>query len=174
MSTEFDGEIVIRPVVPTDAEALSRLYNHYVAKTHVTFEEDPITSHEMARRIHDVAGADFPWIVAERNGLLVGYAYVCPWRPRKAYRFSAEATVYIDPAFTGQGIGSQLYGALLPVAAAHGLHAVVGVIALPNDASIRLHERFGFKKVAHLEEIGFKFGRWIDVGYWELKSSGSA
>jgi phosphinothricin acetyltransferase len=169
VSTEFEREVEIRPAVPADADALSRIYNHYVAKTHVTFEEDPITPDEMARRIHDVAGADFPWIVGERNGRLVGYAYVGPWRPREAYRFSAEATVYIDSASTGQGIGSQLYGALLPAAAARGLHVVVGVIALPNDASVRLHERFGFKKVAHLEEIGFKFGRWIDVGYWELK-----
>jgi phosphinothricin acetyltransferase len=169
VSTEFDRDVVIRPAVPTDAEALSRLYNHYVEKTHVTFEEDPVTPGEMARRIQGVADADFPWIVGERSGRLVGYAYVCPWRPRKAYRFSAEATVYSDPALAGQGIGSQLYGALLPAVAARGIHVVVGVIALPNDASIRLHERFGFKKVAHLEEIGFKFGRWIDVGYWELK-----
>jgi len=169
VSTEFDRDVVIRPAVPTDAGAVSRIYNHYVEKTHVTFEEDAITPDEMARRIQGVADGDFPWIVAQRSGRLVGYAYVCPWRPRKAYRCSVEATVYIDPTLTGQGIGSQLYGALLPALAVRGIHVVVGVIALPNDASVRLHERFGFTKVAHLDEIGFKFGRWIDVGYWELK-----
>jgi L-amino acid N-acyltransferase YncA len=169
VSTGLNSQVEIRPAGPADAAALSRIYNHYVSHTHVTFEEDPVTPGEMARRIEGVADAGFPWVVAECIEKVVGYAYACPWRPRKAYRFSAETTVYIDPAFTGRGTGSQLYSALLPALRTHSLHAVVGVIALPNDASIRLHERFGFKKVAHLEEIGFKFGRWIDVGYWELK-----
>jgi phosphinothricin acetyltransferase len=77
-------------------------------------------------------------------------------------------TVYVDPACGSRGIGSKLYGALLPQLASRGVHAAMGGIALPNDASIRLHEKFGFKKVAHFTETGFKFGRWIDVGYWEL------
>ena len=161
------GDVAIRPGVPTDAAALSRIYNHYVTQTHVTFEEDEVSVPELARRIEEVVQAGFPWIVGERGGELLGYAYGCPWRPRGAYRFSAEATIYVDPALTGQGIGSHLYAALLPALAARGLHVVVGVIALPNDASIRLHERFGFTKVAHLDEIGFKFGQWIDVGYWQ-------
>ena len=169
MSTDLNRQVEIRPAVPADAEALSRIYNHYVSHTHVTFEEEPVTPGEMARRMEGVVDAGFHWVVAECIGKLVGYAYACPWRPRKSYRFSAEGTVYIDPAFTGRGIGSQLYRTLLPALRTRGLRVVVGVIALPNDASVCLHERFGFKKVAHLEEIGFKFGRWIDVGYWELK-----
>jgi L-amino acid N-acyltransferase YncA len=169
VSTEFNPDVEIRPAVPADADALSRIYNHYVSHAHVTFEEDPVTPGELAQRIEAVVDAGFPWVVAECTGKRVGYAYACPWRPRKAYRLSAEATVYIDPAFIGRGIGSRLYSTLVPALRTRGLHVVVGVIALPNDASVALHERFGFKKVAHLEEIGFKCGRWIDVGYWELK-----
>ena len=158
------GDTVVRSVVLADADAVARIYNHYVAHTHVTFEEDQVTAREMARRIQGVCDADLPWLVAERDGRLLGYAYASTWRPRRAYRFSVEATAYVDPAFARQSIGSRLYGALLPALAARRLHVVVAAIALPNDASIRLHERFGFTKVAHFEEVGFKFGRWIDVG----------
>ena len=87
--------------------------------------------------------------------------------PRAAYRFSTEVTVYLDHEHVGKGVGSQLYAALFPQLRAQGVHAVLGGIALPNAASVALHERCGLEKVAHLREVGFKFGRWIDVGYWQ-------
>jgi phosphinothricin acetyltransferase len=122
----------------------------------------------MARRIEEAGSASLPWLVAEREGKVAGYAYATPWRVRSAYRFSVEVTVYVDPGCPRMGIGSRLYEQVLPRLKARGLHAALGVIALPNDASVAFHERFGFAKVAHLREVGFKFDRWIDVGYWQL------
>ena len=160
-------EIRIRTATPADAAAIAAIYNHYVAETVVTFEEEPVSAEEIARRIDDVRAAALPWLVAEEGGHVVGYAYAVPWKPRSAYRFSVEITVYLARERTGRGAGSKLYGALFPLLEARGIHAVIGGIALPNDASVRLHEKFGLRKVAEFREVGFKLGRWIDVGYWE-------
>jgi L-amino acid N-acyltransferase YncA len=151
-----------------DADGLSRIYNHYVRETVITFEEVEVTPEEMARRVENVRAAGLPWLVSEREGALLGYAYATRWKERSAYRFAVETTVYVDPAHAGRGIGSALYTALLGSLEALGIHTAIGGIALPNDASVRLHERFGFVKVAHFAEVGFKFGRHIDVGYWQL------
>jgi phosphinothricin acetyltransferase len=99
---------------------------------------------------------------------MVGYAYAKPWRPRSAYRFSVETTIYIAPGYQRRGVGAALYRDLLAALRQLDVHAAVGGIALPNDASVALHERLGFKKVGQFVEIGFKLGRWVDVGYWEL------
>ncbi len=122
---------------------------------------------EMARRIEDVQSASLPWLVAEEGSQILGYAYATQWRARSAYRFSVEITVYLAPEYTGRGIGSKLYGQLFPILQARGIHAVMGGIALPNEASVALHEKFGLRKVAHFEQVGFKFNQWIDVGYWQ-------
>ncbi|HEX9166725.1 MAG TPA: arsinothricin resistance N-acetyltransferase ArsN1 family B [Gemmatimonadales bacterium] len=161
------GTIVIRAAAAEDAEAIAAIYNHYVLETIVTFEEEPVAPAEMARRIAEVQAAALPWLVAEEVGRVVGYAYATPWRSRIGYRFSVEVTVYTAPGQAGRGIGSRLYEALFPLLEARGIHAAMGGIALPNDASIALHEKFGFEKVAHFREPGIKFGRWIDVGYWQ-------
>jgi phosphinothricin acetyltransferase len=167
MATSLHDELAIRPVTTADADAVARIYNHYVTETIVTFEEKVISASEMARRIQEVGSASLPWLVAERNGRVLGYAYACRWHARAAYRFSAEITVYLDPGHARLGIGSQLYGQLFPIVQARGIHAVIGGIALPNPASVALHEKFGLSKVAHYQEVGFKFDRWIDVGYWQ-------
>jgi len=163
----MSGTVVIRAATAEDAEAIAAIYNHYVLETIVTFEEDPVAPVEMARRIAEVEAGTLPWLVAEEGGQVVGYAYATPWRSRIGYRFSVEVTVYTAPGQEGRGIGSRLYGELLPLLEAKGLHAAMGGIALPNDASIALHEKFGFQKVAHFRQPGIKFGRWIDVGYWQ-------
>ena len=160
--------IVIRAAVAADSSAIAEIYNHYVAKTVITFEEGPVSGPEMARRIEEAGSASLPWLVAERDGKVAGYAYATPWRARSAYRFSVEVTVYVDPGCPRMGIGSRLYEQVLPRLKARGLHAALGVIALPNEASVAFHERFGFAEVARLREVGFKFDRWIDVGYWQL------
>lgn len=160
-------ETMIRVATPSDAPAVATLYNHYVTHSIITFEEDTVPADEMARRIEAVRSAALPWLVAEDAGRLAGYAYATPWKPRSGYRFSAEITVYLDPGQAGRGIGSALYAALFPMLQERGLNAVLGGIALPNQASIALHEKFGMRKVAHLEQVGFKFDRWIDVGYWQ-------
>ncbi|MDP1569694.1 MAG: N-acetyltransferase family protein [Vicinamibacterales bacterium] len=158
---------IVRPATTADAAALARIYNHFIAHTIVTFEEEPVTAGEMARRVEEVQTAALPWLVAEAGGVVAGYAYASKWRVRRAYRFSAEVTVYLAPDQGGRGLGTALYTRLLDDLRARGVHAVLGGIALPNDASIALHEKLGFRKVAHFEQTGFKFDRWIDVGYWE-------
>ena len=159
---------IVRAVTPADAGAVAAIYNHYVLQTVVTFEEEPITAAEISRRIDEVRAGSLPWFVAERAGAIAGYAYASRWRARSAYRFSSEVTVYLAPEQGRRGIGSALYAELLTALRGSGLHAAIGGIALPNDASVALHEKFGFKKVAHFEQTGFKFNRWIDVGYWQL------
>jgi L-amino acid N-acyltransferase YncA len=165
---DVDPDPIVRPATAADAEAVAGIYNHYVAHTIVTFEEEAVAAAEMARRMEDVRADALPWLVAERDGAIVGYAYATKWRGRRAYRFSAEVTVYLAPDEGGRGTGSRLYERLLDELRTRRVHAVMGGIALPNDASIALHEKFGFRKVAHFEQTGFKFDRWIDVGYWEL------
>lgn len=159
----------VRTATAPDAARFCAIYNHYVATTTVSFEEDPVALDDMTRRIADVADASLPWLVLEAGGAVVGYAYATKWRVRAAYRHSVESTIYLDPAHTGQGHGRLLYGALLDALRARGLHTVIGGIAQPNAGSVALHERLGFRKVAHFTEVGMKFGRWVDVGYWELR-----
>jgi L-amino acid N-acyltransferase YncA len=157
----------VRAATIADADAVARIYNHYVKNTIVTFEEVPVSAADIAGRMELVAVAALPWLVAELDRQLVGYAYAARWHARAAYRFSAEVTVYVDSAHVGRRVGSHLYAALFPMLRARGIHAVLGGIALPNEASVALHERCGLEKVAHLKEVGFKLGRWIDVGYWQ-------
>lgn len=167
MATPSREKILIRPARTGDAEPMARLYNHYVAQTVVTFEEEPVAASEIARRLAAVRAASLPWLVAEQDATLAGYAYATPWRSRRAYRHSVEVTAYVAPERVGGGVGSKLYGELLEALRGRGIHAAMGGIALPNAASVALHERFGFEKVAHFREVGYKLGRWIDVGYWQ-------
>lgn len=160
---------MLRAATPEDAGAIAAIYNHYIATTTISFEERAVTDEEMAQRIRDLS-AVLPWLVREDHaGRLTGYAYATRWRVRSAYRFSVETSVYVAPGQGGQGIGSALYTALLAELRQRGVHMAIGGIAQPNPASVALHERLGFVKVAHFSEVGRKFERWIDVGYWELK-----
>lgn len=160
--------ISIRSAQESDAAALARIYNHYVSATCITFETNPVSTPDMAGRLAETQRASLPWLVAEDSGQVVGYAYASKWKGRCAYRYSVESTVYLDTDSTGKGIGSQLYAELIAAIRTLSIHAVIGGIALPNEQSIALHERLGFKKVAHFEQVGYKQDRWIDVGYWQL------
>ncbi|MEO8154598.1 MAG: arsinothricin resistance N-acetyltransferase ArsN1 family B [Rhizobacter sp.] len=159
---------MIRPAIANDADAIARIYNHYIVNTTITFEEQPVSAQQMAERIGDAQSASLPWLVAEQAGELVGYAYASKWRVRSAYRFSVETTVYLQSGAAGQGLGSLLYQALFAALKERGVHVIIGGIALPNPGSVALHEKCGLKKVAHFEEVGFKFGKWVDVGYWQM------
>lgn len=161
-------DVVIRSATPADAKSLARIYNHYIRETIVTFEEEPVAELDMAGRISEVLAGSLPWLVAELGGSVAGYARATKWRPRSAYRFSVEATIYLAPEHVGAGLGTQLYRRLLQDLKERGLHLVIGGVALPNAASVALHEKLGFRKVAHFAEVGFKFGRWVDVSYWQL------
>lgn len=159
---------MIRTANQKDAAALARIYNHYILNSVATFEIEEITAGEMARRIFAVAGQNLPWLVAEDSkGSVIGYAYASRWKERAAYRYSVESTVYVDPSTQARGWGIKLYAALFEKLEALSIHAVMGGITLPNPASVALHERMGMKKVAHFEQVGNKFGQWVDVGYWQ-------
>ena len=158
----------IRSAQESDAAAFVGIYNPYVLDTCITFETEAVDTSEMSRRIVETLDSSLPWLVAEVSGRVVGYAYASKWKARNAYRYSAESTVYLDAAHVGKGLGYQLYGALIDAARERALHSVIGGIALPNAASVGLHERLGFKKVAHFEQVGFKKQQWLDVGYWQL------
>lgn len=157
----------IRNATPEDAAAIAAIYNPYVADTCITFETSTVSEAQMRARIGETAAARLPWLVAGDDDGIAGYAYASEWKGRCAYRYSVESTIYLAPARTGRGIGPQLYAALIERLHADGLHTVMGGIALPNEASIALHERLGFEKVAHFRQVGFKQGRWIDVAYWQ-------
>lgn len=161
--------ISIRPVTLEDAGAICAIYNPYVAATTISFEEEPVACDDMARRIADVQALDLPWLVAECEGILLGYAYATKWRARPAYRTSVESSVYLASEAAGRGTGTALYRALFDALRLLEVHMVIGGIAQPNAASVALHEKLGFRKVAHFSEVGRKFGRWVDVGYWELR-----
>ncbi|MGA8260240.1 MAG: arsinothricin resistance N-acetyltransferase ArsN1 family B [Arenicellales bacterium] len=163
------GEVggVIRPASPEDAQRICDIYNYYVAGTAISFEEQPVIPASMAQRISE-GSVSHPWLVLERDGAIRGYAYAAPWHRRSAYRFSAETTVYVAREHQREGIGIALYRALIGRLKLAGFHCVIGTIALPNPASVALHERLGFVKVGTIEEVGLKLGRWVDVGYWKL------
>ncbi len=158
---------MIRPVGKEDVGAVCRIQNHYIENSIFTFEEEAISAGMMGDRIEEVT-ASLPWLVCEDEGGLVGYAFASRWKGRCAYRYSVECSIYLAPEATGRGFGSRLYGELIAILRERGFHTVIAGIALPNPASVALHEKVGFRKVAHFEEVGWKFDRWIDVGYWEL------
>lgn len=160
--------VTIRPTLLSDAAAIADIYNYYIEHTVVTFEETAITSADMEARIGQVLDRKQPWIVGEKDGQVVGYAYAGEWKSRCAYRYSLESTVYLKHGEEGHGIGSALYGKLIELLKEKKYHAVIGGIALPNPASVALHEKFGFRKIGQFLEVGYKFNQWIDVGYWEL------
>lgn len=158
---------MIRSATAADAEAICQIYNHFILATSVTFEETVVTNREMAERIAALAGR-LPFLVAELDGAVAGYAYATPWKARSAYRHTVESSVYVAPGMTGMGLGSRLVQALLQQLREREVHAVLAGIALPNSASVGLHESFGFAKVGQMREVGRKFGQWLDVGYWQL------
>ncbi len=160
--------MIVRAVELTDATVIADIYNHYVNESSITFEEESVDRAEMARRISETQEQDLPWYVAEDdNKKCLGYCYASKWKGRCAYRFSVEVTVYLHPDEVGNGAGTNLYKVLFDNLRSLNFHVVIGGIALPNPASVRLHEKFGMKKVAQFEEVGFKFGEWVDVGYWQ-------
>lgn len=157
----------IREVKLEDSAFVADVYNYYIQNTHHTFETEPLSAEEMEKRIRKTT-KDYPFLVAEEDGEILGYAYASKFRLRQAYEFSTEVSIYVRNAAKQKGIGTALYTKLFEELSDSYIHAIVAGISLPNDASIRFHEKLGFEKVAHFREVGYKLGRWIDVGYWEL------
>ena len=161
---------MIRTINLEDASAIAAIYNYYIKETVVTFEEDLINEAEVKNRIEKVT-QKFPWIVFEKDGEILGYAYANTWRERIAYRFSVEVSVYLNHEIRGKGIGQQLYSHLLETLKKEGYQQILGGITLPNSESEKFHEKFGFKKASHYKKVGFKFDQWHDVGFYQLDFS---
>jgi len=159
------AETMIRIVNPYDAPAIAEIYKYYILNTIITFETEVVTPEEIARRIEKYLKIG-PYLVYEENSEVVGYAYLSNFRERKAYENTVESTIYLRNGQGGRGVGFQLYSELLAQAALK-YHTVIAGISLPNEASVRLHEKCGFKKVGHFAEVGRKFDEWIDVGFWQ-------
>ncbi|MBW8192894.1 GNAT family N-acetyltransferase [Neiella marina] len=162
---------MIRDALLSDASAMVNIYNHYVSNTAITFEETRVSDAEFKSRISKVQQAGLPWLLATGDQGVLGYAYATPWKERSAYRYSVESTVYLAEQAQGRGLGTALYQALLERLGRLDINSVIGGITLPNPASVALHEKVGMKKVAHFEQVGFKFNTWLDVGYWQLNLS---
>ena len=158
--------MLIRAATADHAARCAEIYAPFVTGGWVSFEHAPPSAAEMAKRIA-LNGASHSWLVAEVEGQTAGYAYGSPHRTREAYQTSCDVAVYVDPAFGRMGIGRALYGDLLQILKARGFHAAFAGIALPNPASIGLHEAMGFAPLGIYCEVGWKMGGWRDVGWWQ-------
>lgn len=159
---------MIRKVTIEDAGRICEIYNYYVVNTVVSFETDAVSIEDMKQRIQDSISGDYPYFVYEINNIVVGYCYLHAWSGRCAYRTSTEISIYIDKDFLHRGIGRIMMDHMLNNIDLSRFHTIIAGIALPNEASIALHEKYGFEKISHFKEIGFKFGKWRDVGHWQL------
>lgn len=166
---EFAYEI--RAATAADVPDMREIYNHYVANSTVTFDEDALTLKEFRVKFRNGEAGGYPWIVAvSPSGQILGYANVTPWKPRAAYRYTVEDSIYLRAASTGKGLGTALFQELLARSKAAGMREVIAVIADKGaEASIAMHKRFGFTEVGHMGRVGFKFGRWL--GTYMLQKS---
>ncbi len=163
------GALTIRGADPErDAAACAAIYAPHVEAAPVSFEERAPGAAELAARIERTA-ATHPWLVAERGGEVVGYAYACPHRLRTAYRWSVDVSVYVAAAAVGEGVGRALYAELVERLRRQGFRMAFAGITLPNPASVALHESLGFERVGLMREVGWKAGAWRDVGWWQLE-----
>lgn len=157
----------LRNICHGDIQAITDIYNCYIRLTDISFETDELTTEQMGQRIDSIA-AEYPYIVAEDNGQVVGYCYAHPWKERAAYSATLETTVYVAPSHHRQGIGRQLMLRLIDDCRQQGYHALIACITADNDASIALHTTLGFMQVSSFKDVGYKFGRFIDVVDYEL------
>lgn len=158
--------MIIRPATRDDAARCAEIYRPFVTDSWVSFELQPPDTAEIESRIAACLSSH-AWLVADIDGRVAGYAYGSPHRMREAYAPSCDVAVYVDPAFARQGVGRALYAQLLPALKSRGFHAAFAGIALPNPASIGLHEAAGFTAVGVYREVGWKMGGWRDVGWWQ-------
>ena len=191
MSVAGPSSINIRPAVPHDLPSIHAIYGENVLNGTGTFAEEPPSLEEMEQTLRNVQGSKWPFLVAEisntssHNGLsnevgvsssgeIVGYGYVAQFRPRSAYRFCCEDSIYISPAARGQGVGASLMERLIDEAKQAGFLSILAIIGdSKNEGSIRLHRRFGFRDIGVMKEVGFKFGRWLDVYMMQLDVEGA-
>lgn len=158
---------MIRAVTIHDSQDLLEIYNYYVLNTAVTFDIEPLTLKAFETKLIRIE-SEYPFLVFEEHNEILGFAYGSRFRPKPAYNNTVESTVYVKHTVHGKQIGTKLYAALLDKLKQTSLHTVLGVLTIPNKASVKLHEKFGFKQVAELREVGLKFGKWQNIGIWQL------
>ncbi len=164
--------MIVRPATADDLERINDIYNHFVLHSQATFDVEPITIERRREWFtHYSTSGPHRLLVADDDGIVTGFATSSPFRPRAAYATSIETSVYCDPDKLGMGIGSKLYARLFEDIKGEDLHRAYAGISLPNDASVSLHERFGFVKVGEYTEVGRKFGRYWNVGWFEKQLS---
>jgi L-amino acid N-acyltransferase YncA len=161
--------VAIRDAAPEDAEAVAAIYAHHVLNGTASYDLDPPAAEEIRAKIERVAAAGWPFLVAEQDGAVVGYAYATQFRDRDAYRFTAEDSIYVHPGFQGRGTGKALLQALIDRAGAFGFRQLIAVIGGAEPASIQLHAKFGFKEAGRLTAVGWKKERWLDSVYMQLE-----
>jgi L-amino acid N-acyltransferase YncA len=157
--------LAIRPALPADIPAITAIYAHAVSHGTASWELKPPDTAEMQRRFETILSGGYPYLVAERNGALLGYAYAGAYRPRPAYRSTVENSIYIAPGAQGAGVGAALLAALIDACTSRGFRQMVAVIGDGTGASVgsrRLHERAGFRLIGVAEKVGYKHGRWLD------------
>lgn len=167
----MSGDIEIRSAQLSDAAAIAEIYNAAVESSHATFDLEAQTVESFQQRIASATELHC-WFVAAQGDTICGYSCASPWKPRRAYARTVETSVYVRTEFGRQGLGTRLYRTLLDQLEAAGVHTILGGIALPNDVSAHMHEKFGFERAGVLREVGYKFDRWIDVEYWQLRVRG--
>ena len=156
--------VTIRPATPADIPAITRIYEHAVRHGTASFELEAPDEAEMLRRMRALVDDGFPYIAAEVDGLLAGYAYAGPYRPRRAYRFSVEDSIYIDPGAQRRGVGRALLEHLIDACERRGFRQMVAVIGdSAQTPSIELHRTLGFRMIGNVENVGYKFERWLDT-----------
>jgi len=165
---ESDESLSIRVAQPSDLEAILAIYNHAVANTTATFDLEPRSRERQAAWLVEHV-PPYPAIVWDGGGQVSGWGSISPYAPRPAYRFSGEVSVYVEAAARRQGVGEALLRELVTLGSAYGLHVLVGLICEENEASVRLAEKTGFHRVGLLEEVGFKFGRWLNVSIYQQR-----
>ena len=161
----------VRSATAADSKAVAAIYAPYVSDTAISFELEPPNAREMAARISETLRSH-PWLVAEQNGTILGYAYAARFRARPAYDPTAEVSVYVASNALGRGIGRALLRALTAELRTRGFTAIVAGTALPNEAMVSLLEGLGFGPVGVFQRVGFKLGEWHDVGWWQLRGRG--
>jgi phosphinothricin acetyltransferase len=165
-------EVTIRDATDADAEAIAAIYAHHVLSGTASYEVEPPTGEDTLAKIRRVTGPGWPFLVAELDGEVAGYAYATQFRDRAAYRFTAEDSIYVHPERMGRGVGKALLEALMERSAAFGFGTMVAVIGGAEPASIALHAKCGFREVGRLSRVGFKFGRWLDSLYMQVELTG--
>ncbi|PJJ72764.1 phosphinothricin acetyltransferase [Diaminobutyricimonas aerilata] len=153
----------IRPATEADLPDIREIYNHYVANSTVTFDEKPTTLRALRSKFAHVRKLGFPWLVAQSpSGQILGYAYVYPWKEKAAYRYTVENSIYLRAASTGKGLGTALLAELIETSREAGVREIIAVIADRGaEASIAMHQRFGFEQIGHMGKVGYKFDRWL-------------